>query len=67
MDIDIDIGGDYMDLDPSSGDEPDTDIEEEEEDILMYLMLQRRARRRQKDRSIWIHPMNRERETEGNK
>ena len=66
MDIDINLGAGHMDLDPSSGDEAEQDIMEEEEDILMYLMLQRRERRRRKDRSIWIHPMNKERETEGN-
>ena len=39
--------------------------EKKEEEILIYFLLQRLARRRSKPRSIWVHPMNYERNNKG--
>ena len=52
-------------IDTDNGMEEEEEEEDEEEEILIYFLLQRLARRRSKPRSIWVHPLNNERDSAG--
>ena len=50
--------------DNSEDDDEDDDFVTEA--LIIYLMITRMRRRREKDRSIWVHPINQKRLSEGN-